>query len=201
MRERVLRFYKIAFSLLLILAFTSSNRLFAQQDQYANQLISYSSDFQHPERAVDTNQGNYAYLSNLLGVLNTSYLQVGFAQSGKAGDVVNVVVQGTGQVLGANVLSSITVLLYDSLGNQVASGSGSSLLQVSLLVGGTNTYAIRYFTSPSDTFKFKQVRLQLSNVLSVNLVQCDKEIINKCLHPSKIFFIPESVIFQQDFKS
>src|ERR1700761_472500 len=104
-------------------------RLYAQQDVYANNVTDSSTDFQNAYRVADVNMTNYAYTSNLLSLLATSYLQVRFPVSGKAGDVINVTVRGTGQILGANLLNNITLHLYDSLGHDVADGNGASLLQ------------------------------------------------------------------------
>jgi len=140
------------------------------QDVYANQLTDSSSDFQFAYRVVDANKTNYAYISNTLQLLNTSFIRVKFPTSGKAGDVVNVTVQSRGQLLGLGLLNYVTIRLYDSLGNQVSnSASGSGVLQLALLSSTDSLYNIRYITSIADTFKFKEARIEFNNLLTANL--------------------------------
>lgn len=140
------------------------------QDIYANALTDSTSDFNDGYKVVDGDRTNYAYVSNLLSVLSNSYLRVQFPQAGKAGDVVNVTVSGTAQTLGVGVLNNITIRLYDSLGNSVASQTGSTLLDISLLSGPDSLYLIRYATNPTDTFTFKEARIEFNNTVGVNLL-------------------------------
>ncbi len=143
---------------------------YAQQDVYANLTTDSSSDMQHAYKISDNDKDNYAYISNLLSLLSTSYVRVRFPVSAQAGDVVNFTVQGTGQVLGVSLLNSITVKLYDSSGNLVSTGTGSSVLQLSLLTNAGNKYALRYYTNPTQNFRFKEARLELNNFLTANLL-------------------------------
>lgn len=140
------------------------------QDIYANVLTDSTSDFHDGHNVVDGNRTNYAYLSNLLSVLSNSYLRVQFPQAGKAGDVVNVTVSGTSQTLGVGVLNNITIRLYDSLGNNVSTQNGSSLLDISLLAGPDSLYLVRFPTNPTDTFTFKEARIEYNNTVGVNLL-------------------------------
>ncbi|RYE25584.1 MAG: T9SS type B sorting domain-containing protein [Sphingobacteriales bacterium] len=166
MRKRPLLQLCVLFVSFLLLNYQKS---FAQE-VYANQVLDSSSDFQNAYRAIDNNSTNYAYVSNAITVLSTSYLKVRFPQSGKAGDVINVRVQGTGSLLSVGLLNGATVKLYDSLGNLVKTGTGATLLDLSLLTSGTNIYTIRFYTNPSDTFKIKDVRVEFSNLLTANLL-------------------------------
>lgn len=145
-------------------------RSLAQGAIYANSIKDSSSDFRNVNKLLDNDRSNYAYLSNAIGVLSTSYLRVGFPASGEAGNVVSVVLQGTGQLLGVDLLSNITVRLYDSTGANVATGSGSSLLQLSLLSKGSNMCAVRFLTNPTSAYRFKEARIEFKNILSVNLL-------------------------------
>lgn len=154
-------------TLLYLFAGINSTRA---QEVYANQLTDSTSDFFNGYRVVDTNRTNYAYISNVLSLLSNSYLRVRFPVSGKAGDVVNVTVQGTGQTLGVGLLNSITIRLYDSTGTVVAVSSGTNDLDLALLTGDS-VYNIRYVTSPTDTFKFKEARIELNNFLNVNVLE------------------------------
>ncbi len=140
------------------------------QNVYASQLVGNSTDFQNPERVADSSKVNYAHLTNLAGVLNTSYLRVRFPAQGKSGDAINITVRGTGQTLGLGLLTGTTVRLYDSAGAQVYMGSGSSLLNLSLLAPGEDIYAIRFITDVSQNFKFKEARIEFNNLLNVNVL-------------------------------
>ena len=157
-------FFTLLFSIIV------ADRSFAQSDVFANKTTDSSSDVQNAYRVTDSNRNNYAYSSTLLGVLSTSYITAQFPVAGAAGDVINIEVQGTGQLLGASILSNITVRLYDSLGNNVANANGSSVLELSLLSGTSNIYAIRYLTNPVDTYKIKTVRFELDNLLTLSLL-------------------------------
>lgn len=154
-------------SCLIIAGFNNQARA---QDIYANVVTDSSSDFQNSYRVADGNLTNYAYVSNLLSLLNTSYLKVRFPKSGKAGDVINVSVQGTGQILGASLLSNVTFRFYDSMGNNVHNSTNSSVLELALLSSIDSVYGIRYITNPADTFKFKEVRVEFNNLLNVNVL-------------------------------
>jgi len=164
--QKVVAFFVTALSLSLM----SRDVSFAQSDVHATYLTDSTSDIRNAYHIVDSNQNNYAYSSTLLGLLSTSYVTAGFPVSGSAGDVINIEVQGTGQLLGASILNNITVRLYDSLGNNVANANGSSILELSLLSGSTNIYSIRFLTNPVDTYKFKTVRFELDNLLTLSLL-------------------------------
>ncbi len=153
------------FQLLVLLNFQSN-----AQEVYATQVTDNSTDVQNPGNIVDTNKQNYATVSNLLSLLSNSHVRVRFPVSGKAGDAINFTVQATGQVLGAGLLNNTTVRLYDSAGNNVHTSTGSSVLELSLLSTADSTYNIRYVSNPSDTFKFKEARIDFSNLLNVNLL-------------------------------
>lgn len=155
--------------LVLILLCQQSIKSYGQ-DVYANVVTDSSIDFQNAYRAADQSKTNYAHVSNLLGLLNTSHLRVRFPESGKAGDVINVLVKGTGQTLGVSLLGNTTIRLYDSLGNNVATAQGSSVLSLNLLSAATGIYGIRFFTNPTDTYKIKEARIEFSSLLSVNLL-------------------------------
>lgn len=139
------------------------------QEVYANQIKDSTSDFRFAHRVVDTNKTNYAYISTAASLLSSSYIRVTFPASGKAGDVVNVTVQGSGQLLGAGLLNTLTLRLYDSSGAQVAVSSGNNDLELALLTDDS-VYNIRYATNPAGTFKFKEARLELNNFLNVNVL-------------------------------
>jgi gliding motility-associated-like protein len=158
--------------LLLGLVLCFCTKSYAQYEVYANQLISNTSDFNNPGRAVDANQANYARIATTLGVLTTSELRVRFPENGAAGDVVNVTVQGSGGLLSVDVLNNITIKLYDSAGSApVATASGSTLVGLTLLTPGTYLYNLRFITNKSGSYKFREAKLELSNVLSVSLTE------------------------------
>src|SRR5690606_13433048 len=95
-------------------------------------------------------------------------LHVQFPTAGKAGDVVNVVVQSSGPLM-TTLLDNIRFRLYNDAGTEVATGTGSPVLQLGMLSPGSNLYALRYFSGIEDTFSIRQVRLELTNLLSVSL--------------------------------
>ncbi len=153
-----------------ILNITSASRLFAQ-NIYANKITDSSADFVNAYKAADSNLSNYAYLSNTLTLLSTSYLKAAFPASGVAGDIINIQVQSGTGLLSASLLSNVTVRLYDSLGTNVNTVTGGSgLLQLSLLSPGSNIYTIRLLTNPIDTYTFKSARVEFNNVLTLNLL-------------------------------
>lgn len=145
---------------------------YSQYEVYANELISNTSDFYNPGRAVDANRANYARIATTLGVLTTSELRVRFPENGAAGDVVNVTVQGSAGLLSVDVLDNIAIKLYDSAGTTpVATASGSTLVGLTLLTPGTYLYNLRFITNKSGTYKFREAKLELNNVLSVSLTE------------------------------
>jgi len=153
-----------------ILNITNASRLFAQ-NIYANKITDSSADFVNAYKAADSNLSNYAYLSNTLTLLSTSYLKAAFPASGVAGDIINIQVQSGTGLLSASLLSNVTVRLYDSLGTNVNTVTGGSgLLQLSLLSPGSNIYTIRLLTNPIDTYTFKSARVEFNNVLTLNLL-------------------------------
>jgi len=156
--------------LFLIISVTMPLNTNGQNNVYANNTLDSSIDIQHAYKITDNNNNNYAYISNLLNILNNSYVTVGFPQTGHAGDAINITIQGTGQVLGAALLNSITVRLYDSLGNNVATGTGGTTLKLSLLSNAGNIYSVRFLTNPTQNYTFKKVRVEFNNLLTVNLL-------------------------------
>lgn len=164
MKRVIWRFFAL---LLVVLFYVNQTQA---QDVYANVLTDSTSDFQDGHNVVDGDRTNYASLSNLLSVLSSSYLRVQFPQAGKAGDVVNVTVSGTAQTLGVGLLNNVTIRLYDSSGNNVATETGSSLLNISLLAGPDSLYLIKFVTNPTDTFTFKEARIEYNNTVGVNLL-------------------------------
>src|SRR5690606_5525660 len=110
----------------------------------------------------------YTYITDQIAILGSSHLHVQFPTSGKAGDVVNIVVQSSGPLL-TTLLDNVRIRLYNNAGAEVASGTGTSAIQLGLLSPGSNLYALRYFSSIEDTVSIRQVRLELTNLLSVSL--------------------------------
>jgi gliding motility-associated-like protein len=147
----------------------NNTNVYAQNDVYATSITDSSADFRDAHKITDSDPSNFAYLSNTITLLSTSYLKLHFPVSGQAGDVVSLTIQSTGQLLGASLLDNITVRLYDSLGNNVANANGSSILQLSLLTNAGNIYALRFLTNPTLNFKFKDARIEFNNLLSASL--------------------------------
>lgn len=137
---------------------------------YSDSLISASLDFHNPDSVVDEDRTNYAYVSNLVSLITTSYLHVHFSQPGKAGDALHFSVQATGQTLGLGLLNGITVKFYDDQGVLVDTRSGASVLQLSLLSPGTGIYGVRTISDISKNYSFHSVRVEFHNLLSVNLL-------------------------------
>ncbi len=156
------------FTLCLIMGLVFPISIKAQTDIYANSLISNSSDFRQPQAAVDNDRSTYAYISTQVSVLASSHMQVRFPIAGKSGDVVNVVLQSS-EPIALSLLNNMRIRLYNQSGDEVATGTGASLLQLSLLTPASNLYALRFFTSIEDTFSIREARLELTNLLSVSL--------------------------------
>src|SRR5690606_1755151 len=152
---------------LLLLSFGS--RQVRAQDVYANQLVANTNDVQNPQNIVDASPASFAHVTNLLTLLNTTSVTVDFPQTGKAGDVVNIVVDGTSQLLGVNLLNNTTFDLYD--GNTlVESITGSTLLGLNLLDPNGVKYNIKAPTDISDNYTFDRVKVSFNNLLTVNLL-------------------------------
>jgi hypothetical protein len=140
------------------------------QEVYSHLVKDSSGDFRNAYRLADGDRTNYAALSANVAILSSSHLRVAFPVSGKAGDAVNITVQsGTGHLLSLGLLNSIRVRLYDSLGNQVATSASNNDLELALLTDDS-VYNIRYVTNPAGSFKFKEARIEFTNVLTVNLL-------------------------------
>lgn len=141
----------------------------AQSDVYVSYLTDSSADFQQAYKTADVNRVNYGFISTA-ATTGTSYLRGGFASNGAAGNAINIVVQGGAeQTLTTAILNQITIHLYDASGTNVASATGSGQLELYQLSSGNKVYAVRFVTNAAASYAFKEVRVEISGLLSAAL--------------------------------
>ena len=110
-----------------------------------------------------TDASSYATVNVPVGVLSSAHLLLdlngpaGDPLPGKAGDRAGMVISAGGGLLDAAALAQLTLNTYDAGGNLLESGTGASLLSVSLLPDG------RQEISFNTTRSFASVELQVNS--------------------------------------
>lgn len=141
------------------------------QQIVADKLVAHSSDWVNPSRVTDGNPESYAYVSSLLHLLTTSYLQVGFPVEGKAGDMIEFQVSAQGKVLGVDLLTNTQLKVYDKNGVLVETLNDGALLNLSLLQDSSGVYSLRYLTDFRKDYSFEEVRIEFHDLLALNLLE------------------------------
>ncbi len=154
----------------LLLFITGFSHRSAAQSVVADQFVESSTDWVNPARVTDGDPQTYTYVSSLLHLLKTSYLQVSFPQMGKAGDIIEINVSATGQTLGLDLLTNAQLKVYDDKGNLLETINKNALIHLALLSGDQEVYQIRYLTDVHSSYRFKQVRIEFQELLAVNLL-------------------------------
>ena len=131
---------------------------------YADQLIG-SIGVINPQYAIDENRDNYAVIRAEIGVLNYGQLKVGFSNPGEGGQLVVLQIQNDNGILGADILQSISVKVFDSDGNTVASKNGFGVGDAQL-IEGTSTYKI-FLSTKNNITDIKSVRIRVSGLATI----------------------------------
>lgn len=87
------------------------------------------SGVENPNNAVDNDITTYANMRTSIGLLSSSFLKMGFSTPAPGGYTVGILTEEN-TVLDVDVLATLTVSLYNSSGQQVATRSGLSLADV-----------------------------------------------------------------------
>ena len=123
-----------------------SNRLDRLSGVTSNDVANLASGLgsvQNPGDALDASDATFAQLNMGTEVLNATYLTAIFNSKSKVNDSIRIVLQNsTPSVLTLSLLNSFSIRLYD--GNTVVKTitNTSSILNLNLLSGGTQTYAL-----------------------------------------------------------
>jgi hypothetical protein len=131
---------------------------------YADQLIS-SSGVINPQNAVDDDRNNYAVIRAEIGVLNHGALKVGFSQPGEGGQLVVLQIQNDNGLLGADVLQSISVKVFDSDGNAIVDKNGFGVADAQI-IQGTSTYKV-FINTKNSALDIKSVRIRVSGLATL----------------------------------
>jgi hypothetical protein len=153
-----------ALSVMCIGATVTYSQTLTDDHNYADQIIS-SSGVINPQNAVDENRDNYAVIRAEVGVLNHGALKVGFSHPGEGGQLVVLQIQNDNGLLGANVLQSISVKIFDSEGNAIVNKDGFGVADAQL-IEGTSTYKV-FINTKDDALDIKSVRIRVSGLATI----------------------------------
>lgn len=165
---------------LFILSILALGSYIAKAQTYADQVIVSGpcnpivavvcpSGVENPTYAVDQIADNYAMLKSNLGtslIQSTAYIKLGFSKPGLPGSEIGIVIEKTDQSLNADVVDQLTVIIYDTLGNEVARRQDLGLQDVGALGGSSSRQVIR-LTAPFGEYKIGSVQVELTAVANV----------------------------------
>jgi hypothetical protein len=97
-------------------------------------------------------------------LLGTAYIDVAFSTPGQAGKMVNFVLGEGNTLLSASLLKNLTITVYNTQGNVVASASNFSLLTAEILSDGR--FRIRVKT-PKGNYQIGRARITLNGLVNV----------------------------------
>lgn len=141
------------------------------QPVVADKVVDHSADWIHPARATDGDPESYTYVTSLLHLLSTSYLQLGFPVDGRAGDIVEFQVSAADKLLGLDLLTNTQLKVYDDKGKLVETLNSGALLNLALLEGPRSVYSLRFLTDFRQDYRFREVRIEFHELLSLNLLE------------------------------
>ena len=131
---------------------------------YADILVR-STNVTNPGNAVDGDLTNYAVMRASIGVSNFSNLKLGWSQLGSGGDIVTLEIQNDNGALSADVLQSMSIVLFDSNDKQIAKKDGFSSGDVTA-VQGTDRYKVG-IRARNSALNIAAVRIRISGLLSL----------------------------------
>lgn len=131
---------------------------------YADQFIG-ATGVLNPKNAIDDNRDNYAVIRAEVGVLNYGAIKVGFSNPGDGGQLVVLQIQNDNGLLGADLLQSISVKVFDSKGNIIAEKNGFGVGDAQL-IEGTSTYRV-FINTKNDALDIKSVSVRVNGLATV----------------------------------
>ena len=153
-----------ALAVMCIGATVTHSQTLTNDQNYADQVVS-STGVQNPQNAVDENRDNYAVIRAEIGVLNYGAIKVGFSQPGEGGQLVVLQIQNENGLLGADVLQSISIKIFDSNGNAIFNKDGFGVADAQL-IEGTSMYKL-FIKTKDDVLDIKSVRIRVSGLATV----------------------------------
>ncbi|MES2630247.1 MAG: gliding motility-associated C-terminal domain-containing protein [Bacteroidota bacterium] len=127
------------------------------------------SGVENPGNLVDASKENYALMKTNLGlslIQSTAFIEVGFSKKGAPGSEIAVVIEKLDQSLNIDLVDNLTVIVYDTLGNEVVRRSDLSLQDVGALGGSSSKQLLRVST-PLQNYAIGKVRIELAAVANV----------------------------------
>jgi large repetitive protein len=130
-----------------------------------------SSGVTNSERAIDSDPNNFSQLSlGILGVGSSISQNFYFATPSNPGDDINLRLSASPALLTAGLLQNISITAYNG-GNQVYTGSASSLLNLDLLGLLNSGQPVSIPFSPGANVVYDRVKVTLGSVVALNLTQ------------------------------
>ncbi|CAN5513537.1 hypothetical protein BH10BAC2_BH10BAC2_41500 [soil metagenome] len=131
-------------------------------DNYGD-ILHGSLNAQNPENVISAATNDYALLMPPL-LLGTAYIDVAFSTPGQPGKMVNFVLGEGNTLLSASLLKNLTITVYNTQGNVVASASNFSLLTTEIFSDGR--FRIRVKT-PKGDYQIGRARITLNGLINV----------------------------------
>ena len=153
-----------ALAVMCIGATVTHSQTLTDDHNYADQVVN-STGVINPQNAVDANRDNYAVIRTEIGVLNYGVLKVGFSHPGEGGQVVVLQLQNDNGLLGADVLQSISVKIFDSEGSTIFNRDGFGVADAQVIEG---TSVSKIFIKTKDAaLDIKSVRIRISGLATI----------------------------------
>lgn len=157
-----LKLHALCLAAFLMLTYVSNAQI------YADSLIS-SNGVNNPKRAISRSDTDYALINTLIGIGSSSDITLGFSQHGLAGMVCGFTMQQDNGLISADVLNSITITLYDSKNQQIATKTGFSTENIELLQGEGKVTTFRLFVNVNKgAYDIGYAKIKVTNLLTVN---------------------------------
>lgn len=153
-----------ALAVMCIGATVTHSQTLTDDHNYADHVIS-SVGVINPQNAVDDNRNNYAVIRAEIGVLNYGAIKVGFSYPGEGGQLVVLQIRNDNGLLGADVLQSISVKIFDSNGNAIFNKDGFGVADAQL-IEGTSMYKL-FIKTKDDALDIKSVRIRVSGLATI----------------------------------
>ncbi|MBC8045182.1 MAG: hypothetical protein H7Y00_00140, partial [Fimbriimonadaceae bacterium] len=126
-------------------------------------IIFCPSGVDNPENATDDNLDTYTTLRTNLGILSSSFLEMGFSNPAPGGSIVAVYV-GDEVILNVDVLESINLYLLDENDNVIAQKTGLAIADIQLTTDGKGIARIK--VPKNETAH--AIRITLGGLVSLN---------------------------------
>ena len=139
----------------------------------------------NPQNAVDGIDETYATMRTAIGIGRSSYLALQFTQMGMQGMYCIVYFQKGETVLTADVLSKLTISVYDSNIKVIGKKSGFVLANVDALNSSGDIFTLRVNVSPAAK-NIAGVKIDLGGLADVNnSLRVYKAVVNSDCPPKK----------------